>query len=147
MPAAIMDTNLRHLLSIERLYLPSNEGCKMDALFAQDGEGAMSRFLVLMGSDTATRDELLVLKHDAIEQSGLPANGIWTDLDRAKTELVTLRRFLGGDLDAPVEELLQIRFEAIEASIRFERARDDWGDWKLSMSIDRPETAAKESSP
>lgn len=144
MPATVIDTNLHHLLSVKRLYIPREGSLGVDALFAEDNDGAVSRFLVLMGSDTVTRDELLVLKYDTVEQSDLPDSGVWTDVNPKRTELVSLRRFLGGDLDALVEELLEITFESREGTIAFKRAKDDWGDWKLLMTAEaRLGTAAK----
>lgn len=140
MSTAIMDISLSFLMEIRRLYLPIEEMEQVGAIFSEGVDGIAYRFSAMMGSDQVSGDTLLVMKRDVAAPTDIPPEGKWIDVYQNKTELLTIRRFLGGYQDSLVEELVRVQFHSSSSTINFFRERDAWGDWTLHLKI---EPAAK----
>lgn len=136
MSTAIMDISLSSLMRISRLYLPIQEMEQVGAIFCEGVDGIAYRFSAMMGLDQISGDTLLVMKRDVAAPSDIPSEGKWIDINQYKTEILTIRRFLGGDQDSLIEELVRVQFHSSSSTINFFRERDSWGDWTLHLKIE-----------
>lgn len=140
MSANVADSDLNHLLEIRRLYIPSDrENLLVGSLFAEESDGVTYRYGTMIGSDLDSADELLVLKRDEIPVGNLPPDGEWVEVDPSSTQLVVLRRNLGGNLLAPVEEFSTAKFQAKSEVLHIERMPvSDSEDIKLLITRGLP---------